>query len=94
MTDIRPLSSPKECHPIRLENRLRRSHHAKKEVVIYDYVDAKIPVVMKMFERRKKGYAAMGYEVTSVEEQGPHTPELPISRRSSKMRICTFAGLV
>jgi len=44
--------------------RLHRVHHSKREVVIYDYVDAKMPIAARMFDRRKKGYAAMGYEIT------------------------------
>ena len=43
--------------------RLHRAHHAKKEVIIYDYVDVKIPMARHMFERRKKGYAALGYRM-------------------------------
>jgi len=42
---------------------LHRLHHAEREVIIYDYVDANIPIARRMFEKRKKGYAAMGYEL-------------------------------
>ena len=62
--------------------RLHRSHHAKKEVVIYDYVDAKIPVALKMFDRRKKGYVAIGYEIEAGKDQQSstsETPELPLN---------------
>jgi superfamily II DNA or RNA helicase len=48
--------------------RLHRAHHAKKEVVIYDYVDMQIPMAVRMFERRKKGYAAIGYTVTDTRQ--------------------------
>jgi len=41
--------------------RLHRAHHAKRSVIIYDYVDGRIPMARRMFERRKKGYAALGY---------------------------------
>jgi superfamily II DNA or RNA helicase len=41
--------------------RLHRAHHAKKAVIIYDYVDIQIPMARRMFERRKRGYAALGY---------------------------------
>ena len=43
--------------------RLHRIHHAKHEIIIYDYVDTHIPIARRMFEKRKKGYAAMGYEL-------------------------------
>ncbi|MCA1743473.1 MAG: DEAD/DEAH box helicase [Desulfovibrionales bacterium] len=43
--------------------RLHRLHHNKFEVHIYDYVDHKLPQLAKMFEKRLKGYRAMGYEI-------------------------------
>lgn len=42
--------------------RLHRDHYSKSEVVIYDYVDMNVPMLAKMFERRIKGYRAIGYE--------------------------------
>ncbi|PIR39744.1 MAG: restriction endonuclease subunit R [Alphaproteobacteria bacterium CG11_big_fil_rev_8_21_14_0_20_39_49] len=42
--------------------RLHRLHHAKKKVVIYDYVDSNIPMLAKMAEKRRKGYERLGYE--------------------------------
>jgi superfamily II DNA or RNA helicase len=41
--------------------RLHRLHVMKKEVVIYDYADLHVPVLARMFERRRKGYQAIGY---------------------------------
>jgi superfamily II DNA or RNA helicase len=41
--------------------RLHRLHETKKEVVIYDYADLHVPVLARMFERRRKGYQAIGY---------------------------------
>jgi hypothetical protein len=35
----------------------------KKEVIIYDYVDFDIPVLAKMYAKRRAGYKAIGYEV-------------------------------
>lgn len=43
--------------------RLHRNHYRKKEVMIYDYVDCKIPVLNRMFKKRIKGYEAIGYEL-------------------------------
>jgi superfamily II DNA or RNA helicase len=43
--------------------RLHRQHNAKKEVIIYDYADLDVPVLAKMYERRERGYKAIGYEV-------------------------------
>jgi superfamily II DNA or RNA helicase len=44
--------------------RLHRLHAAKREVVIYDYVDAEEPLLAKMAGKREAGYKALGYEVT------------------------------
>lgn len=43
--------------------RLHRLHHAKREVIIYDYIDTLEPVLAKMADRRQAGYGALGYEV-------------------------------
>ena len=48
--------------------RLHRSHEAKKEVLIYDYVDDQEPVLAKMASKREAGYRAIGYEITHVDE--------------------------
>lgn len=45
--------------------RLHRRHHSKNEVIIYDYVDTGIDMARRMFERRRKGYTSIGYNVTS-----------------------------
>ena len=43
--------------------RLHRLDAAKKEVVIYDYVDFDVPMLAKMHARRRAGYKAIGYEI-------------------------------
>lgn len=47
--------------------RLHRLHDDKSEVRVYDYVDQGIPVLSRMFERRIKGYEALGYKRPSPE---------------------------
>ena len=42
--------------------RLHRLHHAKTEVLIYDYVD-EIPMLVRMSEKRVSGYKSLGYSV-------------------------------
>jgi hypothetical protein len=32
-------------------------------VAIYDYVDTSMPMLLRMFKRRGKGYEAMGYNL-------------------------------
>ncbi len=51
--------------------RLHRLNAAKKEVIIYDYVDFEVPVLAKMHARRKTGYKALGYEVELQEKSKP-----------------------
>lgn len=43
--------------------RLHREHFGKYEVIIYDYTDVRSKVLMKMYRRRLKGYAAIGYSI-------------------------------
>ncbi len=56
--------------------RLHRLHDDKKEVRIFDYVDDKVPVLRKMFERRLKGYHSIGYVV----EGGGHI-NMPVRKK-------------
>ncbi len=43
--------------------RLHREHAGKAEALIYDYVDAGVPVLVRMHQKRLAGYRAMGYAV-------------------------------
>jgi superfamily II DNA or RNA helicase len=45
--------------------RLHRLHDRKREVLIYDYADLEVPVLARMFERRRRGYKAIGYDMAS-----------------------------
>ena len=40
-------------------------HEGKKEVRIYDYVDQNVPMLMRMYEKRLKGYRSMGYRLVT-----------------------------
>jgi superfamily II DNA or RNA helicase len=44
--------------------RLHREHADKTRVRIIDFVDAGHPALLRMWERRKRGYQAMGYRIT------------------------------
>jgi len=46
--------------------RLHRIHDGKKVVRVFDYVDAKVPMLARMYEKRLKGYRAIGYEVEPI----------------------------
>ena len=43
--------------------RLHREHAAKSDVRIIDIVDAGHPALLRMWERRQRGYRAMGYRL-------------------------------
>ncbi len=43
--------------------RLHRLHDMKTEVIIYDYADLNVPMLVKMYGRRVSGYKAIGYEI-------------------------------
>lgn len=43
--------------------RLHRNYPGKSEVQIYDYIDIHIPVLERMYQKRVRGYAAIGYKI-------------------------------
>ena len=53
--------------------RLHRLNATKKEVIIYDYVDFQVPVLSKMYGRRRVGYKAIGCEMVMPDSQTPAT---------------------
>ncbi|MCZ7564368.1 MAG: DEAD/DEAH box helicase [Burkholderiales bacterium] len=59
--------------------RLHREHAEKREVRIYDYVDADVPALQRMFSKRLRGYRAMGYSIADDPENSM-TSGLPMHR--------------
>jgi superfamily II DNA or RNA helicase len=53
--------------------RLHRLHDNKRIVRVYDYVDHYVPILERMYERRLKGYSAIGY-VIEAEAFPPDSP--------------------
>jgi superfamily II DNA or RNA helicase/very-short-patch-repair endonuclease len=43
--------------------RLHRLYHGKREVYVYDYADLDVGMLSRMFDRRCKGYEAVGYAI-------------------------------
>ena len=43
--------------------RLHRLHDGKRAVRIYDYADLNVPMLARMFDRRCRGYEAIGYTI-------------------------------
>lgn len=48
--------------------RLHRSHEGKRRVEIFDYVDLSIPMLARMYQKRLKIYAKLGYEVYAAKD--------------------------
>jgi hypothetical protein len=52
--------------------RLHRESEGKDDVIVYDYVDTSIPMLERMYKKRLKTYARLGYEIAEADEaQGP-----------------------
>jgi superfamily II DNA or RNA helicase len=47
--------------------RLHREHASKKDVRIIDFVDTAHPALLRMWDKRQRGYRAMGYRTEAVE---------------------------
>jgi superfamily II DNA or RNA helicase len=43
--------------------RLHRAHDNKRVVEVYDYIDSAVPMLARMYERRLRGYSAIGYVI-------------------------------
>jgi superfamily II DNA or RNA helicase len=52
---------------IQYAGRLNRTAQGKTELRIYDYVDEKVPVLQRMFNRRVKGYRDLGFVIGADE---------------------------
>lgn len=48
--------------------RLHRLNDAKREVIIYDYADMRVPVLARMAAKRQVGYQAIGYQVLGARD--------------------------
>ena len=51
---------------VQYAGRLHRLHPDKTEVRIYDYVDRDVPMLARMFEKRMRGYRAIGYSAGKI----------------------------
>jgi superfamily II DNA or RNA helicase/very-short-patch-repair endonuclease len=59
--------------------RLHRLYDGKREVRIYDYADLNVPMLSRMFDRRCKGYEAIGYTIQLPGSAVPGWPaEVPL----------------
>jgi len=54
--------------------RLHRHHPAKRDVIIYDYVDDQEPMLSKMASKREAGYRSLGYRTMSSHDLDRNLP--------------------
>jgi superfamily II DNA or RNA helicase len=50
-----------------MSGRLHREHADKQDVRIYDYAETDQPQLGRMWDKRQRGYRAMGYEIKTME---------------------------
>jgi superfamily II DNA or RNA helicase/very-short-patch-repair endonuclease len=59
--------------------RLHRLYDGKREVRVYDYADLNVPMLSRMFDRRCRGYEAIGYTIQLPGSAVPGWPaEVPL----------------
>jgi superfamily II DNA or RNA helicase/very-short-patch-repair endonuclease len=59
--------------------RLHRLHEGKREVRVYDYADLNVPMLARMFDKRCRGYEALGYTILLPGSALPGWPvEVPL----------------
>jgi very-short-patch-repair endonuclease len=59
--------------------RLHRLREGKREVRVYDYADLNVPMLARMFDRRCRGYEALGYAILLPASALPGWPaEVPL----------------
>jgi len=54
--------------------RLHRQYDGKREVRVYDYADLNVPMLARMFDRRCRGYEAVGYTLVFPASAVPGWP--------------------
>ena len=77
--------------------RLHRLHDRKREVRVYDYADLNVPMLAKMFDRRCRGYEAIGYTILLPASALPGWPAdvpLPIDPQWKKDYAASVQRLV
>ena len=68
---------------VQYAGRIHRLHAGKTDVRIYDYVDRNIPMLVKMFQKRLRGYRAMGYELDKSDN--PNKSNLECDKAKTSM---------
>src|SRR5262249_31865304 len=67
--------------------RLHRLHDDKKVVQVYDYVDAQVPMLARMYEKRLRGYQALGYTVEHRDRDRPERQTMMVREQKVLLRV-------
>jgi superfamily II DNA or RNA helicase/very-short-patch-repair endonuclease len=77
--------------------RLHRLYDRKREVRVYDYADLNVPMLSRMFDRRCRGYEAIGYSIQLPGSAVPGWPadvSLPVDREWKSQYAASVRRLV
>ena len=77
--------------------RLHRLHDRKREVRVYDYADLNVPMLARMFDRRCRGYEAVGYGLLLPASAVPGWPAdvlLPVDPQWKKQYAASVQRLI
>lgn len=77
--------------------RLHRLHDRKREVRVYDYADLNVQMLARMFDRRCRGYEAVGYTILLPASAVPGWPAdvlLPVDPQWKKQYAASVQRLV
>ena len=77
--------------------RLHRLYDRKREVRVYDYADLNVPMLARMFDRRCRGYEAVGYAIRLPASAVPGWPAdvaLPVDPQWKNEYAATVRRLV
>jgi len=66
--------------------RLHRDHAGKTDVRIIDFVDTGHPALLRMWDKRQRGYRAMGYRLASDDADGSLEPNVPNAQTRTAMK--------
>ncbi|MBQ3288933.1 MAG: DEAD/DEAH box helicase family protein [Kiritimatiellae bacterium] len=72
---------------VQYAGRLHRQCDRKREVRIYDYLDQRVALCAKMFNRRAEGYRDIGYEMVMTDDSlggWPKGVEIPVELRDDE----------
>ncbi len=77
--------------------RLHRLYDRKREVRVYDYADLDVPMLARMFDRRCRGYEAVGYKIVIPASAVPGWPAdvpLPVDPKWKREYAATVKRLI